>query len=83
MARREVEGSALRRGGAGQQVELGVVSVVADVVAGQGGQVVEQAAEGADRLVVFVALREALRVAASERCAGATGFPAAGGVWSV
>src|SRR5690348_14398284 len=50
----QFEGAALGGGGFGELVEFGAVDV--DAVAGEGGQVGEQAAEGADWLVVFVAV---------------------------
>src|SRR6478736_569454 len=43
----EVEGAALVGGGFGEHGDVGVGVVVADLVAGQGGQVIEQAAEAA------------------------------------
>ena len=43
----QVEGAALVGGGFGEDGHLGVGAVVADLVAGEGGQVVEQAAEAA------------------------------------
>src|SRR6476620_3776606 len=43
----EVEGAALVGGGFGEHGDVGVGVVVADLVAGQGGQVSEQAAEAA------------------------------------
>ena len=62
---------------------MGSVGAVLDVVAGQGGQVVEQVAEGADRSAAWVVRVEALRVALAERVAGATGSAGVGGCWSV
>ena len=43
----EFEGAALLGGGVGELVDFDVGVVVADSVAGEGGQVVEQAAEAA------------------------------------
>ena len=43
----EVEGAALVGGGFGEHGHVGAGAVVADLVAGEGGQVVEQAAEAA------------------------------------
>src|SRR6478736_312282 len=45
----EVEGAALVGGGFGEHGDVGVGVVVADLVAGQGGQVIEQAAAAAER----------------------------------
>ena len=43
----QVEGAALVGGGVGQHGHVGAGAVVADLVSGEGGQVVEQAAEAA------------------------------------
>ena len=43
----EVEGAALGGGGVGEHGHVGAGAGVADLVAGEGGQVVEQAAEAA------------------------------------
>ena len=43
----QVEGAALVGGGVGEHGHVGAGAVVADLVAGEGGQVVEQAAEAA------------------------------------
>ena len=50
----EFEGAALFGGGVGELVDFDVGVVVADSVAGEGGQVVEQVAEVADRVAVGV-----------------------------
>jgi hypothetical protein len=43
----QVEGTALVGGGVGEHGHVGAGAVVADLVAGEGGQMVEQAAEAA------------------------------------
>src|SRR6476659_11485812 len=53
----EVEGAALVGGGFGEHGDVGVGVVVADLVAGQGGQVIEQAAEAAQWGAVWAASR--------------------------
>ncbi len=50
----EFEGAALLGGGVGELVDFDVGVVVADSVAGEGGQVVEQVAEVARRVAVGV-----------------------------
>ena len=50
----QVEGSSLGGGWFGEGGHDGAVGAVAEVVAGEGGQVVEQAAEAADGLVVDI-----------------------------
>src|SRR5712675_1135983 len=52
----KVEGAALVGGGFGEHRDFGVGACVADLVAGEGGQVVEQAAEAAQRIAGGVAL---------------------------
>jgi len=52
----EVEGAALVGGGFGELIDLDVGALVADPVAGEGCEVVEQAAEAAQRVAVGVVL---------------------------
>ena len=79
----EVEGLALFAGGLGEHGDGGGGSGEADLVAGEGGEVGEQAAEAAVGPSVLVVLAGALAWAAAERRAGARGFAWAGGSWSV
>ena len=58
----QVEGTALVGGGVGEHGHVGAGAGVADLVAGEGGQVVEQAAEAAERLAVGVVLAGCLRI---------------------
>jgi len=77
----QVEGLALGAGRLGEHRDVGVGAGEADLVAGQGGQVLEQAAEA----VVGPAgscWREALAWAWPERRAGAPGLAGAGGLSS-
>ena len=67
-------------------VSIGMVTwvpVVPDLVAGQGGQVLEQASEAVVGLPGGVEWYDALAWAAAERRAGVTGLPGTGGFWSV
>jgi hypothetical protein len=61
----------LSLGGGGEQVEGGVAC--AELVAGEGSDMVEQFAEAADELAGGVGLWAVLRVAAGERWAGRRG----------
>ena len=76
----QVEGFALGAGGLGEHGHGGLGAGEPDLVAGQGGQVLEQAAEAA---VAAAGRVEALAWARVERRAGATGFSCRGGFSSV
>jgi hypothetical protein len=79
----QVEGLTLCAGGLGEHRDVGGGSGEPDLVAGQGGQVVDQAAEAAVGAAARVVLMGGFGEAAAERPAGATGFSGAGGLWSV
>jgi hypothetical protein len=79
----ELEGVALVGGGLGEHGHGGVGVGEADLVAGEGGQVLEQAAEAAVGVAERVVLALALAWAWVERWAGATGLVRWGGCSSV
>src|SRR6185369_17250554 len=79
----ELECSALGVGGLGKR-GYGVVGAgEVDLVAGEGAQVGEQSLVAVGGQVSVVVFREALVLAAVDRCAGATGLSRSGGFSSV
>ena len=79
----ELGGAALLGAGFGEHWDRGGGVSEGDVVAGEGGEVCEQATEAAQRGAVGVCWREALAWAAAERWAGATGLSRGAGFSSV
>jgi hypothetical protein len=79
----QLEGAALVAGGFGEHGDFGVGACVADLVAGEGGEVVEDASEAAVGVAGLSCWREALVAASLERGAGATGLAGWGGCSSV
>jgi hypothetical protein len=79
----ELEGLPLGAGRLGEHRDGDLGAGVPDLVAGQRGQVLDQAAEAAVGRPAGSYWPEALAWAAAERRAGATGLSGAGGSWSV
>src|SRR5271166_1194075 len=76
----EFESAALVGGGFGEGGHLGVGAVVADLVAGEGGQVIEQAAEAAQRVSVGVVTGGRLGLGVGGAVRGGDGVVAGGWV---
>ncbi len=77
----EVEGAALIWRGFGEHGDVGAGAGVADLVAGQGGEVVEQAREAAQRIAKFVVLGGGLGVGVGGALGGGDGVVPLGWVF--